>query len=547
MQSCSTFPRKRLFLAVLIVAALTVALTPLPATAAVINIAKVVISGDLTPDGNGMFRTVLGTNLYLAASARLNNQGKVLFSTDTIVAPGGTFPTPSGLFQATTTPGSLIHLIGINQQVPGGGNETFSSGSDFTQNNTGQVVFRTLVRPPIGQIGVDLDRTYFWDTAGVSEIMRTPLAIPNTNLEFGFSGDILINDSGRVAMLGRSKDTSRSVFFPATIVRFDGTTPTVLAVEGQAISGGGTLTTINDFGFNNAGQAVFTGGFGVSVLRSDNGTLVEIAKLGDPAPTLQGGTLGTLVGVINHPPSLNDPGQVAFISQSVGVFRGDGNQLEAIARVSDLIPPGAVLHPNPIFSPNASFDEVLMNNAGDVVFGARVDINPFETADDFKGIFVGDGNTLTPIARTGDPTPSGVGKIADFRQGNRPFYFTFNQAGQVAFLADIDLENGGSFDDLLGLFVYDGTEVVEILREGDSLFGSTVIEFSFLDGINFIGPDISHSGFNDLGQIAFAFGLADGRGGIAVASLSPIPEPTSLSLLAVVASFLLPRRRRVAS
>jgi len=83
--------------------------------------------------------------------------------------------------------------------------------------------------------------------------------------------------------------------------------------------------------------------------------------------------------------------------------------------------------------------------------------------------------------------------------------------------------------------VYTGPDPVadRVLAIGDTLFGSHVTFTQFVRG-----------GINDLGQIAVAYRLEDGRSGVVIAS--PVPEPgAAASLLASAGLALLTRRRRV--
>ena len=75
-----------------------------------------------------------------------------------------------------------------------------------------------------------------------------------------------------------------------------------------------------------------------------------------------------------------------------------------------------------------------------------------------------------------------------------------------------------------------GGPLTQVIRQGDPLFGSTVTDLSFSD-----------SGFNDSGQVAFSYQLANGFRGIAVAN--PVPEPSAVLLLAATGGPLLLRRR----
>jgi hypothetical protein len=82
-----------------------------------------------------------------------------------------------------------------------------------------------------------------------------------------------------------------------------------------------------------------------------------------------------------------------------------------------------------------------------------------------------------------------------------------NNIGDVAFLAQLAPSTFG---------ILTGPDPVadKVIRDGDTLFGSTVTDLFFNTGPEFDGP-------NDAGQIAFRYSLANGRSGIALAT--PIP------------------------
>ena len=116
-----------------------------------------------------------------------------------------------------------------------------------------------------------------------------------------------------------------------------------------------------------------------------------------------------------------------------------------------------------------------------------------------------------------------------------------NDLGQLAFVADIDLQDGGSTVDQFGLFFYDDLlGLTSVARTGDAFDGSTITDLRFTSGFSLQDEG---SGLNDLGQVAYAYSLADGRSGVAVWT---IPEPgvamTGLALLSLATL-----RRRAAS
>ena len=79
---------------------------------------------------------------------------------------------------------------------------------------------------------------------------------------------------------------------------------------------------------------------------------------------------------------------------------------------------------------------------------------------------------------------------------------SINIRGDVAFFATETVGTDGIFVELTG-----GSNAVTVIETGDTLFGSTVVALS-----------MGRFSFNDRGQIAFHYQLADGRSGIAVAS-----------------------------
>jgi len=113
--------------------------------------------------------------------------------------------------------------------------------------------------------------------------------------------------------------------------------------------------------------------------------------------------------------------------------------------------------------------------------------------------------------------------VADFADGFDQFeYPLVNSRGSVVFRARA---TGGTF----GIFAGRDPIADRIIGVGDSLFGSTVNLVSLGDGA-----------LNDRGDVAFRYGLADGRYGVALARL--VPEPSALALLAPLAGLAVRRR-----
>ncbi len=90
-----------------------------------------------------------------------------------------------------------------------------------------------------------------------------------------------------------------------------------------------------------------------------------------------------------------------------------------------------------------------------------------------------------------------------------------NATGGIAFVGETESHPGQNT-----LFVGGSNPYGDkLLAPGDPLFGSTVIDTQFEFGIR-----LNHGAMNDCGQIGFAYALADGREGIALATPIGLPD-----------------------
>ncbi len=250
---------------------------------------------------------------------------------------------------------------------------------------------------------------------------------------------------------------------------------TTIAVGGGMFAGipvgfGGT-TSINNAGFVGFEGDLAAGGSGIF---ASNGTTTTNIALTD----------STYRGFGSYP-SINQSGTVAFEAGlnplGAGIFTGSGGAIKTIADTS-----------GPIAQPyNAS-----INSSGTVAFKAGL------TSGD-SAILTGNGGLLQTVAST-----SG-GKFSNFGDP------AINGMGQVAFFAN--LASGGS-----GIYIGPDPTTDKVIAVGDSLFGSTVNDLYFW-----------RTGLNDEDQIAFYYSLSDGVQGIALTSLASVPEPSSVTLLAI--------------
>ena len=348
------------------------------------------------------------------------------------------------------------------------------------------------------------------------------------NLAFVGSGPAL-NNHGQAAFFARLDDGSQGIFVG------DGSgVPTPIALTSDIQFDGFQIgVSINDSGLV-AFSAILPGP--ESGIFTGDGT--TITKISDSAGSLN--NLGTR-------PHVNNAGVVTFTATiddtlEGGIFTSDGTNLSPIIGSSGTF---------------SSFTDPVINDSGNVVFQGLLDTGQ-------SGIHRGNGMNISTVADESGPYSflSGLPSV--------------NQSGSVAFRATLDdstrgvfLSEPGSVNDVLvaddqggfssfplGLAVNDLGEVVfsatldtgesgifvgadpvsdKVIAEGDELFGQAVMDIEFLRG------------FNNAGQVAFAYTLSDGTSGIAVATpFDPIPEPTTMGLITMglAAIWLRPARRQ---
>ncbi len=501
-----------------------------------------VLAGDPAPDGNGTF------SISLFVAPVLNDTGQIVFKDnldDTIADPaddgvifrldGSTTPvqiaresepSPSGdgpyrfFRDPTLNVAGRVAFLGITQfadatpeqsalvcadgaappvviarvgDVPPGGNGTFTDFDDVpTLNDAGQLAFRADIDLGDGGSRLDESGIYVGDgSTALNQIARVGQAAPDGDGVFAsFRATVGLNSSGQTAFSARVSDT----------------------VFGDEESG------------------VFRG-------ESGAGGITQIARRGQPAPDADG-TFATLHGS----PAINDVGEVAFSSSFIGttldegLFRADGaGGITEIARVGDPVPGG-----------NGTFDDIegdpalselspeqfrgALDSSGRIVFVASLAGTTGGAADD-SGLYRGDGTPggLVEIAREGQTAPGGNGTFVDFA-GKMDLFGSLvdpliNDAGQVAFGTRLENTVGGDADNRAVYFFDDSRGLIPVIRTGDPFLGSTVVAFGLLTAPG--GRD----GFNNAGQIAYYFRLADDRDGFALwnsdgATPPPTPTPT---------------------
>ncbi|MFN0127284.1 MAG: choice-of-anchor tandem repeat NxxGxxAF-containing protein [Verrucomicrobiales bacterium] len=427
--------------------------------------------GELIPDGIGRF------NSFDTGGFGMTESGGVGISSTLSIVPSG--EGANGIYFADES--GETKLVRLGETVPGSGETivSFAGGSELNE---------------LGQVALAAGMTNHFSNSvvlrggpdGLKAIARNGQDAPDGGGTFqSFAGGAL-NDLGGVAFWSRIRHPTLGE--QEVIYVSDGTNMREVVREGDAAPGmPGLMSSFAYWSLNNSGRVafdVFTTA-GVQGFYVHDGTgLRLIAAYGGSVP---GG--GEFVAFNTH--DLNEAGQVAVYSSfreftggplMFGLFRGDGVSLDSIAREGQFAPDqdGTLKW--------QSFSSFQMNAAGQVAFRAFVD-----AATDYQAILVGDGTGLKQIARHGAPAPDGNGEIV-FLSGVPQL----NNHGHVAF----DTVLGQSDDENPSVLLYDGVNLIQVVRVGQPLAGSTV-RFSGLVGMN------------DKMQVAYQATLANGRSVIA--------------------------------
>lgn len=375
-----------------------------------------------------------------------------------------------------------------------------SLSGDFTTgygipylNNAGQMSFVVGYDGPFVDGGFNLDRG-----PGSQQIARENMFAPAGDGTFRDFDPGPINDAGQVAFRGKTASNDSGLFHGS------GTAASLISVSHQADSapGNGQLYFRTTPMINASGQVAFAGSLynttgggsdDEAIYRYDNaGTpLIEIVRKGDPTPngsgTFTGGAFQSSSAFF--PPAFNDHGTVAFFAPIVGsgVFGDEGVYLgdgSTLTRVARV---------NDAAPGGGTFDGFglpTLNNNGKAAFYGELETGITGVEPD--GIYLGDDNSLVEIMREYTAAP-GVG--ANFRSV-LPGVAT-NDLNQVAFSAKtVTVSAGGGGD---GLWIGDGTTLTTIAHRGDSLSkGGTLNDFA-----------TGSRGFalNEAGQLAFKAGI----------------------------------------
>jgi len=415
---------------------------------------------------------------------------------------------------------------------------TSSRRYSFALSDSGQVAAALFHSGSID----GLTGNYISDGSTQSLVVRSGTETPSEN---GIFGTVLlppqdINATGQTvfsAILNQVDPDPLGVSFGTGIYRGDGQSPLVTIVQsGDPLPDGSGLFDVSpdyNFSMNNLGQVAFQEAFRSDIYLGDgSGTPISVVQVGDEVS----GKNAT-INSINEGVQLNDASQILYSASyqnntdaniyGSSIFLKTGTSGPSIvASYGDSLSSGNSLE---------DWDYVKLNENGQVAFAAITD-SPSTSWGGYASIAQGDiASGLVELVRAGDIVDDENGRLRDIDD------FTFNDHGQIAFLAAIDSSTDMYTSDIdQALFFYDDElGLMTVARQGDEMLGSTIVGLDYMTSnatnpISLLNKNRGkQDGFNNAGQVAYRFALDDGRSGIAIWS---VPEPSSLAMLGLGAS-----------
>jgi uncharacterized protein YjbI with pentapeptide repeats len=521
----------------------------IPQSAAHSAVRTVALSGQPapgTPEGvnyssfGAHFLTTIARQTYRGPV--INNAGQVAFRAN-LAGSGIDATNNQGIWSEGAGSLAMVARTGnMAPGVPGGVNFGLNYALELFEpvlNNAGQTAFYGGLTD--GTVGL-------WSegSGNLAIVARDGTPAPGTsdgvNLSFAvlrdfFPGLPKLNDAGQVAFLanvtGAGIDNTND--WGVWSERTGGLG--LVARSGNPAPGTPDGVNFDSFffqsGFNNAGQSAlfaFVTGEGVDpsndqgIWSEGPGGLALVARSGMPAP-------GTPSGVnfrdfIFATVAFNSMGRTTFKgfltgegvddSNDEGIWSESSGTLALVARRGS---------PAPGTPSGVNFDEFAVRpalcDAGQSAFSATLTGTGVTSANS-QGIWLGDDEELTLVARTGNQAPGTPAGVKFSNLGRQ----TVNSAGQIAFRAGLTGAGVGTANNL-GIWATDQDGALQLIARTGSqveiapgVFRTTSDLGIALDSGN---SDGRASAFNDLGQLVFWVSFTNGTQGVFVSDLVKIP------------------------
>jgi hypothetical protein len=439
----------------------------------------IVQTPDPVPEGSGVFR---GFNV-----PSINGHAEVAFRAETgfIIFPRWS------LYKGSAE--GLTTVVRSGDPAPNG-DGVFSTMSDRPAfNDAGEVVFMGFL-DEVASGAVFESAIYYEGGGGLEQVARSGRPSSDGLGDFsGFSGYTAINSTGQVAFRAQAMGGNNRVYVGTV-----GQLALIARVTEVLPDSSGYFHDVGIPRINSTGDVVFLGYHGPNRIRSiDNslernntyftrdGLLQQFMDPGQASPDGNGVFDESHLGVMNDVGHVFS--EVILLETDNGVnddrvlYINDGNGLISIAREGQATPEG-----DGVFG---DFFNLFLDNRGRATFRSEI-TGPVGGVGFYR---VEDGVTTT-LVRSGQPAPDGDGAFGVL--SNKP---AFNRAGHVLFFASLNGTAAGAAD-AWGLFITDGIEIVEIVRKGDTMLGSTISGFQYREGATIGG---GATGLNDRGQAAY--------------------------------------------
>ncbi len=459
-------------------------------------------TADPSPDGNGVFSNEIGPPV-------LNDAGQVAFLAKLLATRDAGPLDDLGVYRADAT--------SVQTLVRGGDPSAAGNQLDLTLLQLGtpliQPIFSAATR---SQFALDQsgrlvffavddqnhDAIYRSDSQKLNVIMQT-----GENTAFGTNVNVaqvvttfLSNDQGQLGFVV----TANNEFFQ--VLNTDDSSPAILQT-GQLLADGRNLAAFRNSALNNNGQMILrlnTSNDSFGYYLADAVGTTKILHTGEPAPD----GLGSFTINVVTTPNINDAGQAvmqAFVDDIsedyTGLFFFDGTALSELIRAGDPTFGGAF---------NAVVSTPRLNNNGAIAY------RMFSGGQSIARLVLRRGPSETLVISEGDLLGDPINLAVDTLRG-----MVLNDQDQLLFRAR--LRDGGLAVEALLLFDPDHG-VALVATHGQPFQGDTLVAFTTT--VPFSGLEANanwknaENGFNNNGQVAFTYLLANGTAGVAIAEVT---------------------------